>query len=139
MSSLAQVTNTPKELTDKEKEFLRVLFTEARGDLQTAKKIAGYGRTVPVSKIVSRLKEEIVEECKLYLATAAPQALVALQEIVQSEMPVPDARNRIAAAKEILDRAGYVKPDNNAKNRTEDASRVIVMLPPKNNSEETKS
>ena len=108
-----------------------MLFSEAKGNLRTARRLAGYSDKTPITSITNSLKDEIVEECKKYLASAAPSAIHALVEIIQGEMPVPGAKDRIAAAKEILDRAGLVKQDVNQRKTTDD-TRIIFMLPPKN-------
>jgi len=42
---------------------------------------------------------------------AAPQAASSLVEVLTSEKPIPGVQNKLAAAKEVLDRAGVVKID----------------------------
>lgn len=125
----------PRELDERQKTFLSVLFHEAGGDPRKARKLAGYPDKTPVSTITNSLKDEIVEECKRYLASAAPSAIYELVQILRSEMPVPGAKDKLAAAKEILDRAGFIKQDGTQK-RTGDDTRIVFMLPPKNENDQ---
>lgn len=100
-----------KKLTEREERFLESLFGSAKGDPKKAKMFAGYPQSMPVQNIVRSLKDEILEGTQLYLANNAPAAVMALVEILLSNDAVIDAKNKILAAKEILDRAGVVKTE----------------------------
>lgn len=107
-----------KELTDNQKLFLDVLFEEAGGDPNVAKKLAGYSETSSTSAIVSALSEEIVERSFKYLAGSAPRAIQELLGIMNK----PDqkgAMTKLKAVSEILNRAGV-------KERTGD---INIKLP----------
>ena len=49
-----------KELTDKQKTFLSVLFADADGDPRKAAELAGYAPT-SYPRVVQGLKDEIIE------------------------------------------------------------------------------
>ena len=59
-----------RELTEQQQKFLAVLFDEAGGDVLTAKKLAGYSDTTSTTQVVASLKEEILDDLKIYKATA---------------------------------------------------------------------
>ncbi len=122
-----ELTVPNKTLTEREEKFLEALFGAAKGDPKEAKKLAGYPTNMPVSNIVRRLKEEILEGTHNYLAMNAPSAVVALVQIVLEAGPVIGAKEKIAAAKEILDRAGVVKTEKREVTHT----GGIALLPPK--------
>ena len=42
-----------RNLTDKQQRFLDVLFDEANGDVVAAKKLAGYGITVTLQRLLN--------------------------------------------------------------------------------------
>lgn len=121
------IDNSRKQLSEREQIFLEVLFGEAQGDIKEAKKIAGYPPQYPISHITSRLKEEIVEATYDYLAAHGPHAVATLVNILIGE-PVPDAKNKITAAKEILDRGGIIKKEH----KTVTVDQRIAYLPEKN-------
>ena len=50
-----------KQLNEKQQKFLEVLFDEAKGDILTAKKLAGYSENTPTRNIVDTLKDEIAD------------------------------------------------------------------------------
>lgn len=116
-----------KQLSERENLFLEVLFGEAKGDFKEAKKLAGYPSSVPDSTIARRLSEEIVEGTRLFLALNAPKAVSELLEILVSARPIINAKDKLIAAKEILDRAGVVRKEE--KKIT--YSGGVMLLPPK--------
>lgn len=117
-----------KELSEQDQLFLDILFKEAKGDFYTARDLAGFSPKVPIAALVRRMRNEIIEGIQLYAAANAPAAISALIDIVTSYEPVPDARNKIAAAKEILGFAGVVKVERKEVNHT----GGVALLPPKN-------
>lgn len=114
-------------ITEQEELFLDVLFKEAKGDYRIARELAGYPAKYPVTTLAKKLKDEIVERAQLYLALHGPAAVSCLLEIITAIDPVPGAREKIAAAKEILDRGGVVKTEKKEVNYT----GGVVILPPK--------
>ena len=115
-----------RQLTAKQQVFLNALFDEAGGSVILAKKIAGYSDTSSTSEIVKGLKEEILEATQLYMARNAPQAAVAMAGalVAPTELGI---RDKMSAAKELLDRTGLVKTE---KMQVE-ASGGVMLMPPK--------
>ena len=120
-----------RELTDKQQKFLQVLFDEANGDVPLAKKLAGYAEGTSTTDIVTGLKEEILEATQIYMARNAPQAAVALAGGMLDPTQL-GIRDKLSAAKELLDRTGLVKTE---KMQVESTGGVMLM-PPKKQEEE---
>ena len=119
-----------RQLTDKQQKFLDVLFEEAGGSVITAKKLAGYSETSSTSDITKGLKDEILEATQMYLARNAPQAAVAIAGSLSNPTEL-GIRDKLSAAKELLDRTGLIKTE---KVQVE-ASGGVVLMPPKNSDE----
>ena len=115
-----------RQLTDKQQTLLNVLFEEAGGDLVQAKKLAGYADTSSTSEIVKGLKEEILEATQMYMARNAPKAAMAMVGGLHDPTEL-GIRDKMAAAKELLDRTGLVKTE---KMQVE-ASGGVMLMPPK--------
>ena len=115
-----------RQLTAKQQVFLNALFEEAGGRVILAKKIAGYADTSSTSEIVKGLKEEILEATQLYMARNAPQAAVAMAGALMDPTEL-GIRDKMSAAKELLDRVGLVKTE---KMQVE-ASGGVMLMPPK--------
>ena len=116
-----------KQLTEKQQRFLDVLFEEAGGNVVAAKKLAGYSESSSTSDITKGLKDEILEATQLYLARNAPQAAVAIAGSLSDPTQL-GIRDKLSAAKELLDRTGLIKTE---KVQVE-ASGGVVLMPPKN-------
>ena len=116
-----------RELTDKQKAFLAVLFEEAQGNPVRAKELAGYAQSYSTTEVVASLKEEILEASSMYLARNAPRAAMAMVGAINdpTELGIKEKMN---ASKEIMDRVGLVKTD---KVQVE-SSGGVMLLPPKN-------
>ena len=115
-----------RQLTEKQQAFLAVLFDEAGGNITEAKKLAGYSSNVKNSEIINSLKDEILEATQTYMASNAPQAAVAMVSGVIDPTQL-GIRDKLNAAKELLDRTGLVKTE---KMQVE-ASGGVMILPPK--------
>ena len=115
-----------RQLTEKQQAFLAVLFDEANGNITEAKKLAGYSSNVKNSEIINSLKDEILEATQTYMASNAPQAAVAMVSGVIDPTQL-GIRDKLNAAKELLDRTGLVKTE---KMQVE-ASGGVMILPPK--------
>ena len=116
-----------RELTGKQKAFLQVLFDEAGGNMVTAKKLAGYADTSSTAEIVKGLKEEILEATQMYMAQNAPKAAMAIASGIDDPVQL-GLRDKMVAAKEMLDRTGLVKTE---KMQVE-ATGGVMLMPPKN-------
>tara|TARA_R100001082_G_scaffold73770_1_gene42478 strand:- start:118 stop:501 length:384 start_codon:yes stop_codon:yes gene_type:complete len=117
-----------KELTDKQRTFLSVLFSEADGDPRKAAELAGYAPT-SYPRVVQGLKDEIIERAESVLAAHSPQAALGISRALNDDGSIPGANIRMEAAKQILDRVGLVKKekiDVNAK-----VAHGIFVLPAK--------
>jgi hypothetical protein len=115
-----------RQLTDKQQKLLNILFEEAGGDLVQAKKLAGYADTSSTAEIVKGLKEEILEATQMYMARNAPKAAMAMVGGLHDPTEL-GIRDKMAAAKELLDRTGLVKTE---KMQVE-ASGGVMLMPPK--------
>ena len=120
-----------RQLTEKQQKFLDVLFDEAGGDAVRAKELAGYTTTASVNEIIKGIKEEVMERTQLYMARNAPRAAMSLVSgmIDPTELGL---RDKLNAAKDLLDRVGLVKTE---KVQVE-ATNGLMILPPKDNNED---
>jgi hypothetical protein len=121
-----------KNLTENQQKFLEVLFDEAMGDVLTAKKIAGYSDNTPTRLIVEALKDEIAEASRTHFARLAPKAIMAMGNVLDDPTQL-GVRDKMTAAKDLLDRAGLGKVD---KVDVTSSSGGIFYLPPKEGNNE---
>ena len=120
-----------RQVTDKQQKLLNVLFEEAGGDLVQAKKLAGYADTSNTTEIVKGLKEEILEATQMYMARNAPKAAMAMTGALHDPTEL-GIRDKMVAAKEMLERTGLVKTE---KMQVE-ATGGVMLMPPKNKEED---
>jgi hypothetical protein len=95
-------------LTENQQKFLEVLFDEANGDVVTAKKLSGYSDSTATRSIVESLKDEIAEATRSYFARTAPKAAMAMTNALYDPTEL-GIRDKMSAAKDLLDRAGLGK------------------------------
>jgi hypothetical protein len=121
----------PRQLTERQEKFLEVLFDEAGGDVVRAKILAGYSENVSTTEIIKGIKEEIMERTQLYMARNAPRAAMSLVSgmVDPTELGL---REKLGAAKDLLDRVGLVKTE---KVQVE-ATNGLMILPPKEEDKE---
>jgi hypothetical protein len=115
-----------RALTEKQQKLLAVLFDEAGGDIVAAKKIAGYSDATSSTEIINSLKEEILDATSAYMARNAPKAAMAMVGALYDPTEL-GIRDKMAAAKELLDRTGLVKTE---KMQVE-AKGGVMLMPPK--------
>ena len=115
-----------KQLTELQQKFLEVLFDEAGGDVVAAKKLAGYSDNTPTRLIVDALKEEITEATRTYFSRIAPKAAMAMTQALYDPTAL-GIRDKMAAAKDLLDRAGLAKTERVDVT----SSGGVFYLPPK--------
>lgn len=115
-----------RQLNERQQKFLDVLFEEAGGDVVAAKKLAGYADNTPTTSIVKGIKEEILEATQMYMARNAPKAAMAMVGGLYDPTEL-GIRDKMSAAKELLDRTGLVKTE---KMQVE-ASGGVMLMPPK--------
>ena len=116
-----------RQLTEKQQKLLDVLFDQAGGDIGSAIKLAGDAEGGSPTQVISGLKEEILEATQTYMARNAPKAAVAIVSGVDDPVQL-GIRDRMSAAKELLDRTGLIKTE---KVQVE-ASNGVMLMPPKN-------
>ena len=116
-----------RQLTDKQKKFLDVLFEDEGGDIPTAKRLAGYADATSSTEVVASLKEEIIDATHMYMARNAPKAAMSMVGALYDPTEL-GIRDKMAAAKELLDRTGLVKTE---KVQVE-AKGGVMLMPAKN-------
>ena len=99
-----------RELTERQQKFLAVLMDEAGGDVTMAKKLAGYSPNTTNTEITNSLKEEILDVTHSYLARNVPKAAMAMVSALYDPTEL-GIRDKMSAAKDLLDRAGLGKVD----------------------------
>lgn len=119
-----------KNLTDQQKLFLEVLFDQAGGDAVKAKKLAGYSDTYPTSQVIKTLEEEIVNATKQFLSRNGPKAAIGLVGVLDNPLDL-GTKEKLAAAKDILDRIGVSKTE-----KIDVGSSGIFILPSKKSDED---
>ena len=112
-----------RELTERQQKFLHVLFDEASGDVIQAKKLAGYSDATSTNDVVKSLKDEIMEATQMYMSRNAPKAAMAMVSGLYDPTEL-GIRDKMAAAKELLDRTGLVKTE---KMQVETTGGVMLM------------
>jgi len=115
-----------RALTEKQQKLLAVLFDEAGGDIVAAKKIAGYSDATSSTEIINSLKDEILDATSAYMARNAPKAAMAMVGALYDPTEL-GIRDKMSAAKELLDRTGLVKTE---KMQVE-AKGGVMLMPPK--------
>ncbi len=115
-----------RELTEMQQAFLDVLFEEAKGSFVKAKQLAGYADTVATSAVVNALENEIAELTKKFLVSTGVQAAWAMKGVMDDPTALGN-KEKMAAAKDFLDRAGHKGADK-AEIKAESP---IFILPPK--------
>ena len=124
---MSYLTETKKRnLTEKQQLFLdNIVATE--GDFKKSAELAGYSGNH--YQILKSLKQEIVDLASDVLARSAPKAAFKLIEMIDSDRPVPQASQKLAAAQTILDRVGVSKTDRVEVNHNVQGG--IFVLPAK--------
>jgi len=115
-----------KNLTEKQQSFLDNLVV-TKGDFKKAAELAGYSGNH--YQVIKSLKNEVVDLASDVLAKSAPKAAFKLIEMIDSDRPVPQASQKLAAAQTILDRVGVAKTDRVEVNHN--ATGGIFILPEK--------
>ena len=126
MAILPSIDNNTRkrELTEKQQSFLNYLV-ETQGDAKEAAKLAGYSSHY--HHVVKTLKSEILELTQEVLANSAPKAAFKLVEIMDSNRPIIQANNKLAAATTLLDRVGVSKVDRVDVNHNVQSGGIFLM------------
>lgn len=118
--------DSESNLTPREEKFLEVLFTEAKGDVDYAMKLAGFGSTDSKAVTIKKLYKEIQKRSQEFIAASTPQAIIHLLSLFH-EPNTPGSKTIIAAAKEVLDRGGVVKEDVTSAENNITAKNVFIL------------
>ena len=117
-----------RNFTEKQQKFLDVLFEEAQGNPSKAMKLAGYAQGIGSTSVLNVLQDEVAELTKKFLATRGPQAAWSMMDILNNPTELGN-KEKMAAAKDLLDRAGFVKTEKVEVK----AESPLFILPPKEN------
>jgi len=119
---------TERKLNERQTKFLDVLFTEAAGDYQVAKELAGYAENTNIYDVMKNLRAEIGEKLKESLGTIGSiKAYKNLLLVLDGRDDPLGRKERISVAKDILDRAGHKAAD-----KVEiDSPNALFILPAK--------
>tara|TARA_S200002703_G_C3781088_1_gene240684 strand:+ start:496 stop:867 length:372 start_codon:yes stop_codon:yes gene_type:complete len=120
-----------RQLTEKQQKFLDVLFDEARGDPVKAKKLAGYAEGVATAQVVGAIEDEIVERTKKFIAQSSTKAAYTMFSVMADPTDL-GVKEKMTAAKDILDRAGFTKTEKVEVK----ASEPLFILPSKDSDAE---
>ena len=112
-----------RTLSDRQRKFIDALFTEAKGNVKDAKIIAGYSPNTSNQEIIKGIKEEVLEATQMYMASNAPKAAFAMVNGIDDPTEL-GIRDKMSAAKELLDRTGLVKTE---KMQVESTGGVMLM------------
>ena len=115
-----------KTLTEKQQKFLDVLFDEAKGDPAAAKRLAGYSDKVSTGQVVNSLVDEIADLTKRFISQSSTKAAYTMFSVMADPTDL-GVKEKMAAAKDILDRAGFVKTEKVEVKATE----PLFILPAK--------
>tara|TARA_X000001036_G_scaffold361408_1_gene344692 strand:- start:93 stop:470 length:378 start_codon:yes stop_codon:yes gene_type:complete len=121
-----------RKLTERQQKFLNALFADANGSIKDAKIIAGYSTSTNNQEIIKALKEEILEATQIFMASNAPLAAMAMVGGLSDPTEL-GIRDKMTAARELLDRSGLVKTE---KMQVESTGGVMLMPPKKAQEEE---
>lgn len=123
------------EYTNEEKQqrFIEFLFMDeeeggAAGNPQKAKVLAGYHPSYSVRDLMrSKVIQEGVEKAmKDFFTQTAPESAMSILSVLRDPTQM-GSKDRIAAAKELLDRGGFVKTEKMEVS----GSGGLFILPPK--------
>lgn len=100
-----------KNYTEMQQAFLDALYgPEAKGDVRKAMDIAGYAKSMRPSVVTAALSDEIYELTKKFIAQTSTKAAYAMYEVLDKPNALGN-NNKLAAAKDLLDRAGHAKTE----------------------------
>jgi hypothetical protein len=122
---------TEKKLSERQEKFIEALLGEAKGNVRQAMRIAGYSDTTAIREAMAPVAEEVAEAAQMLLALNAPKAALGMVGVLDDPSSL-GARNVVAAAKELLDRAGVVKKE---KVEVSGPAGSMFILPPNQSSE----
>ena len=119
------------DLTPQEELFIDALFdTELNpdNDPDIAKQVAGYPASMSAVKVLRTIKGRLQDDVQSYFLSRAPLAARKVTELMKQDNPAPGSEKILAAAVQVLDRAGVTKKD---KQEIEVTLPIgVIPLPP---------
>lgn len=112
-----------KNLNEKQKKFLSVLYEEANGDIRLAMDLAGYSKETRMHEVTVPLAKEIKDQTRRYLEDGTVLAAKELMYILKNPHE-PGHKDRLNAVKELLDRGGF---DKTQKIEVESPNAVFIL------------
>lgn len=119
--------NRKRNYTVKQRKFLKLFAKEGFKNAKMCAEKAGYN-TSGIWQVLMSLREDIEEIARCTLLGAAPVAAETMVNILEGGSSLGN-REKIAAAKEVLDRVGIVKPET--VNHNHQVSGGLFILPMK--------
>lgn len=116
-----------REYTPKQKKFLTLFAKNDFKDPRVCAEKSGYKSDYWM--LITSLKDDIKLISESVLIGAAPEAAMALTNILSSEKPVPNAQTKLQAAREVLDRTGIVREEKHQHEHN--VSGGVFLLPVK--------
>ena len=111
--------------------FIKALFGEAQGNYRTAMDMAEYSKNTSISDVLKGCEEDIIAASKNNFAANARKAAMAIVCVIDEPVEMGN-RDKLAAAKDVLDRRGVSKTDKVEVK----APQGIFLLPRKNDDED---
>lgn len=99
-----------RQLTEKQQLFLDALYEEAQGDVRQAMRIAGYSEKTPSKEVTTALAEQITDLTHKFIAQTSTKAIYSMYQVMTDPVQLGN-KEKMAAAKDLLDRAGFGKTD----------------------------
>lgn len=119
------------DLTPQEELFIDALFdTELNpdNDPDIAKQVAGYPASMSAVRVLRTIKGRLQDDVQSYFLSRAPLAARKVTELMRQDNPAPGSEKILAAAVQVLDRAGVTKKD---KQEIEVTLPIgVIPLPP---------
>lgn len=98
-------------LTDQQKAFLECLFDEeCQGNIGKAKVKAGYSKGTANKLLTDSLAAEIEEATRKFIASSTTEAAYSLFKVLREPAKLGN-REKMVAAKDLLDRGGLIKTE----------------------------
>lgn len=121
----AKYLNPERNYSDKQLAFLEAMSGEAKGNVNQAIKLAGYGDGVSSRDVVPYLQDELIAIAEYILAYNGPKAAFGMVGVLDDPTAL-GAKNSVAAAKEVLDRIGIVKKEK-LEVSSEDGKGIFIL------------
>jgi hypothetical protein len=119
-------------MKDTQQKFLDALFGDAKGNVREAMRMAGYSDNTTTHEVVEPLEAEIEKRTRKFIAQMGPKAVHTMMGVLDGSETL-GVKEKISAAKDFLDRAGFTKVE---KIEVESKSPLFI-LPPKKTDDET--